>query len=182
MHHHSTDLCCPTLLSCLPHSDCLSGRHHCEVWDLGHSGSRALPQPGSDVLQRRSGSHRGLRHHQHSMCRATDGDLSVSCNIINSCSNSFVVTFSFSCAEVQMTKVVVWIHPVWAKLIKFCCSIGHFCTSEKLGEGAAETSQSQHSDRSGWKQGRHCKQESCRSSGMKYKSTLRVQDNDSRYW
>lgn len=64
--YHSTYLHCPAVLSCLPHSDCLSGRHHCEVWDLGHGGSRALPQPGSNVLQRSTGGHCGLRHYQHS--------------------------------------------------------------------------------------------------------------------
>lgn len=52
------------LYSCFPYSDCLSWWHHREVWDLGHSGSRALPQPGSNVLQRCSSSHCGLRHYQ----------------------------------------------------------------------------------------------------------------------
>lgn len=57
-------------------------------------------------------------------------------------------------------------------MINSVVQLGHICTSEELGEGAAETSQSQHSDRSGWKQGGHCKQESCRTSGIEYKSTL----------
>lgn len=64
-HYHSTDRHCPALLSRLPHSNRLSGWHHCEVWDLGHSRSGALPQPRSNVLQRSSGGHRGLWHHQH---------------------------------------------------------------------------------------------------------------------
>ena len=68
--YHSSYLLCFALLSCLPHPDGLSGRHHSEVWDLGHGGSRALPQPGSNVLQRSPGSHRGLRHYQHSRFQA----------------------------------------------------------------------------------------------------------------
>ena len=57
-------------------------------------------------------------------------------------------------------------------LIQFVAQLGYIYKSKELGEGAAETSQPQHSDRSGWKQGRHRKQESHRPSGMTKYSTM----------
>lgn len=50
--------------SCLSHSDSVSRWHDGEVWNLGHCRSGALPQFGPHVLQRRTGRHRGLRHHK----------------------------------------------------------------------------------------------------------------------
>lgn len=53
---------CPR--SCLPDSDGMPGRYNGQVWNLGHSWSGALPQSGPHVLQRRPGSHRGVRHNK----------------------------------------------------------------------------------------------------------------------
>lgn len=51
-------------------------------------------------------------------------------------------------------------------IMKFVAHLGYFCTSKELGEGAAAASQSQHRDRTGWKQGRHRNQESYRPPGV----------------
>lgn len=64
---------------------------------------------------------------------------------------------------------------------KCVSQLGHFCSSEKLGKGAAEASQPQHSDCSGWKQSRHREQESCGASGIKYKPILHLEENYLRY-
>lgn len=42
----------------------MPGRYNGQVWNLGHSWSGALPQSGPHVLQRRPGSHRGVRHNK----------------------------------------------------------------------------------------------------------------------
>lgn len=52
------------LCSGLPGSVGVSGRHHSQVWDLGHCGTRAIPQSGSHVLPRCSGCHCCFWHHQ----------------------------------------------------------------------------------------------------------------------
>lgn len=46
--------------SCISNTDCLSGRHDCEIWDLGHGRTRTLPQSCSDVLSRSPGCYRRL--------------------------------------------------------------------------------------------------------------------------
>lgn len=54
-------LSCP---SCLPGPVGVFRWYHCEVWDLGHCRTGAIPQSGSHVLPWGSGCHRGLWHHQ----------------------------------------------------------------------------------------------------------------------
>ena len=58
--------CCSHCLSCscIPDTDDLSGRHSCQVWDLGHSGTGAVPQPGTNVLPWCPGCNCYVRHYK----------------------------------------------------------------------------------------------------------------------
>lgn len=52
------------LHSGLPNPNSVSWWHNSEIWNLGHCRPGALPQFGTNVLQRSTSCHCGLRHHK----------------------------------------------------------------------------------------------------------------------
>ena len=54
------------IYSCFPDTNCLSGWHNSQVWDLGYCWSGEVSQSRSNVLQGRTGSHHSLRYHKPS--------------------------------------------------------------------------------------------------------------------
>lgn len=62
--HHPVVCYLFPLSSCIPGPVGVSGRHHGEVWNLGHRRAGAIPQSGSYVLPWSPGCHRCLWYNQ----------------------------------------------------------------------------------------------------------------------
>ena len=60
----STDLYFVCIFSGIFNTNSVSGWHHSQVWDLGHSRSRKVSQLSSNVLQGSTGSNCCLWHHK----------------------------------------------------------------------------------------------------------------------